>query len=147
MNLAPVVGTRRVEGEQMAGSLRRSIFAVAALAAAVAATPAHALGGGAAKLAQPCDPIDPQHCMMPFPNDYFTVRDNSTPTGRRLALPLAGMPRNVAGKPVDPSDINRADGFSPGSMIFTRVPGLDSQAAFQQTGSVPITDVAQSYAP
>lgn len=131
----------------MPGSLRRSIFVAAALAAAFAATPAQALVGPVRAAADPCDPIDPQHCLMPFPNDHFTVRDVSTTTGRRLALPLAGMPRNAAGKPMDPSDINRADGFSPGSMIFTRVPGLDSQQAFAQTGAVPITDVARSYEP
>ncbi|MCL4293587.1 MAG: hypothetical protein KJ056_11260, partial [Acidimicrobiia bacterium] len=32
-----------------------------------------------------CDPIAPE-CILPFPNDHFTVRDRSTPTGRRLAL-------------------------------------------------------------
>jgi hypothetical protein len=53
------------------------------------------------------------------------------------------MPRNAAGKPVDPTDINRGDGFSPGSMIVTKVPGLDSQAALEQTGAVPITDMAR----
>ncbi len=55
------------------------------------------------------------------------------------------MPKNRAGKPIDPSDQNRADGFSPGNMIVTRVPGLDSQAAFDRTGAVPITDMARSF--
>ena len=33
------------------------------------------------------------------------------------------MPRNTAGKPIDPTDCNRNDGFSPGSQIVTQVPG------------------------
>ena len=39
------------------------------------------------------------------------------------------MPRNVAGKPIDPIEYNRNDGFSPGSPIVTKVPGLDNEAA------------------
>ena len=48
------------------------------------------------------------------------------PTGRRLNLKRASMPRNKDGKPIDPRDMNRADGFSPGSMLITKVRGLDT---------------------
>jgi hypothetical protein len=92
-----------------------------------------------------CDPIDPAVCLQPFPNDYFTVADPTTPTGRRLNLPLSGMPRNVAAKPIDPTDMNRSDGFSPGEAIVTRVPGLDNPQAFKKTQAVPITDMARSF--
>ncbi|HWM01512.1 MAG TPA: hypothetical protein VNP92_04165, partial [Actinophytocola sp.] len=51
-----------------------------------------------------CDPIDPAACLLPFPNDYFTVPDRSTPTGRRVQLAPEMMPRNVAGVPVDPTE-------------------------------------------
>jgi hypothetical protein len=68
---------------------------------------------------------DPAACLLPFPNDLFTVADPTTDTGRRVNLPLAGMPRNVAGVPIDPTEWNRNDGFSPGSMILTHVPGID----------------------
>ena len=34
-----------------------------------------------------------------------------------------------------PGDQNRADGFSPGNMIVTHVPGLDNQKAFENTGA------------
>ena len=90
-----------------------------------------------------CDPLDPAACMLPFPNDYFTVQDESTPTGRRVDFDITAMPRNVAGKPIDPRDYNYADGFSPGQLIVTKVPGLDNQAAFEQTGAVPIDDLAR----
>ena len=90
-----------------------------------------------------CDPLDPSVCMLPFPNDYFTRPDPTTPTGRRVDFDVLGMPRNVAGKPIVPTDWNRADGFSPGSLIVTKVPGLDTPAAFAKTGSVRITDIAR----
>ena len=64
--------------------------------------------------------------MLPFPNDFFTVEDASTETGRRVDFNVLAMPRNVAGKPIDPTDWNRADGFSPGSLIVTKVPGIDT---------------------
>jgi hypothetical protein len=94
-----------------------------------------------------CDALDPSACMLPFPNDYFTVADPSTPTGRRVDFDTLGMPRNAAGKPIVPTDWNRADGFSPGSLIVTKVPGLDTPEAFAKTGSVPITDMARTYDP
>src|SRR5205085_5753673 len=40
---------------------------------------------------------------------------------------------------------NRNDGFSPGEPIVTKVPGLDSKAAFDKTGIVPIDDMAQAF--
>ena len=55
------------------------------------------------------------------------------------------MPKNAAGSPIEPADYNWSDGFSPGAPIVTKVPGLDTQAAFARTGSVPITDVARSF--
>ena len=36
------------------------------------------------------------------------------------------MPRNKDSKPIDPTDMNRADSFSPGSSILVKVPGLDT---------------------
>ena len=48
---------------------------------------------------------------------------------------------------IDTTDQNRADGFSPGNLIVTKVPGLDSQEAFEQTGAVPITDMARTLRP
>jgi hypothetical protein len=67
--------------------------------------------------------------LLPWPNDGLTKRDKTTDTGRRLNLPKAAMPRNKDGVPIDPTDMNRADGFSPGSMMIVKVPGLDNPAA------------------
>jgi|tagenome__1003787_1003787.scaffolds.fasta_scaffold20921656_2 hypothetical protein len=86
-------------------------------------------------------PAAAQAIMLPFPNDSFTKADPSTPTGRRVNFNILDMPRNVAGKPIDPTDWNRADGFSPGSLIVAKVPGID----LARTGAVPNTDMARTY--
>jgi hypothetical protein len=55
------------------------------------------------------------------------------------------MPRNRLGKPVSSAPYNWNDGFSPGNMIVTKVPGLDTPEAFARTGAVPITDIERSF--
>src|SRR3954454_17500306 len=117
--------------------MRRNALVCLVLLIVLAAAPAAAQAK--------CDGLDPSACLLPFPNDSFTKADASTPTGRRLNFSLLGMPSNKAGKPIDPTDWNRADGFSPGSLIVTKVPGLDTPTALEQTGSVPITDIARTY--
>src|SRR3954468_23098563 len=94
-----------------------------------------------------CDALDPSVCMLPFPNDYFTKADATTQTGRLLDFELLGMPRHRAQKPIDPSDWNRADGFSPGSLIVTKIPQIQTQAALDRSGAVPITDIKRTYDP
>src|SRR5918992_1753782 len=86
-----------------------------------------------------CDPIDDAKCLLPFPNDFYTAAAD-TDTGLRVNLNPLAMPQNVAGKPIDPTEWNRNDGFSPGSLILTYVPGVD----LDETGAPPITDMAQS---
>ncbi len=88
-----------------------------------------------------CDFLDPAVCLQPFPNDYFTVADPSTDTGRRLNLAEESMPANLGGVHIAPTDYNRADGFSPGAPVSVKVPGLGNQAAFDENDLVPITDM------
>jgi hypothetical protein len=85
------------------------------------------------------------NCLFPWPSDHYTVADGGTPTGRRVNLDIASMPANVAGFHINPADINRSDGFSPGESIVTKVPGLDTPAAFQNTGAVPVTDMDRAF--
>ena len=87
-----------------------------------------------------CDPLDEHACLLPWPNNAFTVPDASTPTGRRLDLDPTSTPANADSVHIDPTDINRADGFSPGSAIVTYVPALDVDA----TGLAPSTDIGSS---
>jgi hypothetical protein len=125
----------------VATALVAAVWSIAVLASAARAKPIPY----PAPHADRCDIIDPAVCLQPFPNDYFTVPYRGSATGRLVNLHLFSMPVNVIGKPIDPSDINRNDGFSPGSPIVTRVPGMDTPAALARTGAVPITDLARTY--
>jgi hypothetical protein len=69
-----------------------------------------------------CDFTDPAVCLYPWPNDHFTKKSKNTATGRRLNLSRKSMPVNKDGVAIDPTDQNRADGFSPGSMLSPRSP-------------------------
>src|SRR5207248_708766 len=80
-------------------------------------------------------------CLQPFPNDYFTRLDSSGATGRRIDFNILAMPRNAVGKPIDPTEWNLGDGFSPGSLITVHIPGLDNQQALNRTGAVPLNDL------
>src|SRR5438270_7597386 len=71
-----------------------------------------------------CDNFDTAVCLQPFPNNLFT-KPADTATGVRVHFALTSMPTNVAGKPIQPGQWNRNDGFSPGSAITTYIPGLD----------------------
>jgi hypothetical protein len=107
------------------GRMGRGLAAVALLAALIMPTAAQA-----------------QPSLLPWPNDALTKRDKKTDTGRRLNLPAAAMPRNKDGKPIDPTDMNRADGFSPGSMIVVKVPGLDNAAALAASRLPGLADLS-----
>ena len=93
-----------------------------------------------------CDFTDPAVCQFPWPNNLFTKRDKSTDTGLRLRLTKSAMPRNKSGKPIDPADMNRADGFSPGSAMLTKVPGLDSPAAVKRSKLPSLTNLQRGLA-
>ena len=88
-----------------------------------------------------CDFLDPRVCLQPFPNDYFTKPDASSPTGKRLNINLQSTPANTDGVHIDPSDMNRGDGFSPGNMIIVKIPEVETPAAFNNSGFVPITNL------
>ena len=105
---------------------------------------------------QGCDVLDSAHCLFPFPSDQFTVAATAgTPqavanggTGRRVNFNALAMPRNIAGKPIDPTEWNRNDGFSPGQMILTYVPDIatvkdqNGNPTGPIEGAVPITRLA-----
>ena len=103
-----------------------------------------------------CDGLVPTHCLYPFPNNFFTSADDATPTGLRINFDVRAMPVAVpvsiepdqrapagvqtGGGAIDPTEWNRNDGFSPGSMLLAHMPGLN----LQRTGAAGITDVADS---
>lgn len=87
-----------------------------------------------------CDPLDERACLLPWPNDAFTIPDPDTATGRWLDIHPESTPINVDGVPIDVTLINSADGFSPRSPILTVVPGLDLEAS----GIAGADDIARS---
>src|SRR5215216_8194402 len=88
----------------------------------------------------------PARTLLPWPNDQFMKLDKRTDTGLRLNLKKSDMPRNKNGKPIDPTDMNRADGFSPGSAMLVKVPGLDTPAAVRRSKLPPLTDLRRGLA-
>lgn len=87
-----------------------------------------------------CDITDPSVCLYPFPNDYFTTADPSKASGRRLNLNAASTPATTPNifaprsKNIGVTEFNKFDGFSPGSMLITHIPGLTNDAAINRSG-------------
>jgi hypothetical protein len=83
-------------------------------------------GGAGGSIPAPppdCDPLSPTYCAFPYPNDYYTVADETTVTGKRLALPEVIMPANLGGQRSTPDAFNEMDGFSPGISAMTHLRG------------------------
>lgn len=87
-----------------------------------------------------CDPLGGERCYLPFPNNYFTLPSDDTATGLRVNFQRDALPANAAGVHVDPTELNRNDGFSPGSALTVQLPGVDLAAS----GAAPQTDIARS---
>ena len=81
--------------------------------------------------------------MLPFPDDYYTVNDNSTDTGRRIDFQTDATPANAGGVHIDGQPYNGNDGFSPGQSIVVRVPGLDNPDALAATDPVGLADLGR----
>jgi hypothetical protein len=97
--------------------------------------------------ASSCDFIGTQDsslCLLPFPDDYYTVADKKSSTGKRVNLTDASMPQNVGGTPMASAPYNASDGFSPGQVITLRVPGLDNAAAFTKTNPLPLNQLSRN---
>jgi hypothetical protein len=86
------------------------------------------------------DPVTATSCLLPFPDDFLTIHDPSTPTGRRVDFPAGDMAANTSATRIDPTPWNLQDGFSPGSPIVVHVPGID----LARSGVAPITNIAAS---
>jgi hypothetical protein len=134
-------------GSQFRGrSSRRycALLGLAALACAGGVWLSSSHASAAVGVTNGCDPIDPSLCLLPWPNDHFTRPDRTTATGLRLHIDPLATPRNRSGAPIDPTDWNRLDGFSPGSIILTQVPGLDNPKALAKTRAPTNTTIWRS---
>ncbi len=102
--------------------------------------------------ADECDPItldegdtpgEPE-CMLPFPDDFQTIDDYTSATGRRVAFQNAAMVQNNLGKPIEAAPYNQNDGFSPGQAIVVKVPGLDTPEALEATDPITLDNLSRN---
>ena len=69
-----------------------------------------------------CDPLVPDYCAFPFPNNVFSMEDPETETGRRLAFSTDMIPDGADYQP-DADVWLDSDGFSPASALLAYFPG------------------------
>ncbi|MDP3277613.1 MAG: hypothetical protein Q8Q09_20695 [Deltaproteobacteria bacterium] len=72
-----------------------------------------------------CDPLDPGHCVFPFPSNLYLREDATRETGFTLQFGPRSLPRTNAGNFVDPAAWQRLDGYGLGVAAMTHVPNLD----------------------
>ncbi|WP_146155844.1 hypothetical protein [Enhygromyxa salina] len=70
-----------------------------------------------------CDPLVPDYCGFPYPNNVFSIDDPDSPTGRRLAFTEALVPAGAGYQP-DPDVWLDSDGFSPAGSMLAYFPGV-----------------------
>ena len=102
-----------------------------------------ALLGGRESANAGCDFLVGRSCLLPFPNDCFTVPDPPPRPGGGWRFKQSFMPANTSRHQVDPTEWNRNDGFSPGAAILVQVPGSISTAP----APPPLTDIGRSLDP
>jgi hypothetical protein len=127
-------------------TIRSHSYALVALAVAVVAMAAPAAESAELPTEAKCEfissPNTPE-CMLPFPDDYYTKADPTSPTGRRLDFRELATPTNVGGQHIEAAPYNAADGFSPGSAIVVKIPGIQSTADVAATKAVPINELVR----
>lgn len=91
-----------------------------------------------------CDFLIDERCILPYPSSHFLKPDPTTPTGLRLRYPANGLPANIAGKRIDPTDWNTLDGYSPGPMLIALFPDTSFPVDLISSGAAFHTDLARS---
>ena len=122
------------------------------VSAVVAITFAALIIGAAASTAAEL-PIEPKcefiaspgssECMLPFPDDYYTKVDPTSPTGRRIDFRELATPTNLSSQHIEVAPYNTGDGFSPGSVIALKIPGIETTADVAATHAAPINHLVR----
>lgn len=73
-----------------------------------------------------CDEIDPGHCALPWPSNYFLKPDTSRETGYTLEFTPTALPANRDGIHIDPAPYRRRDGYGLGSPAVALFPNVDA---------------------
>jgi hypothetical protein len=87
-----------------------------------------------------CEFLNSGYCLLPFPSDALTREDATTDTGRRINFNINSMLANNEDVLLDPTEWNRNDGFSPGAILITQIPGIDAVTS----ALPPVTDLERS---
>lgn len=82
-------------------------------------------------------------CMLPFPDNYYTVEDPSSETGRRIAFQTEAMPANAYDQHIDAAPYNVSNGFSQGETILVKIPGIESVGDVKAMGATPINHLGR----
>jgi hypothetical protein len=128
--------------DRLIAASKRLIGTLAVLGTAIAACATAA--SAELPIEAKCEFIDTpgtSECMVPFPDDYYTKADPTSPTGRRLDFRELGTPTNVAGQHIEAAPYNAGDGFSPGSAIVVKVPGIQTTDDVAAMKAVPINNL------
>ncbi|HXD54472.1 MAG TPA: hypothetical protein VN618_06940 [Solirubrobacteraceae bacterium] len=121
-----------------------ALFACLLLAAGAAAKGARSVAGQSlppVETGEGCEFIAAPSsgaCMLPFPDDYYTAPDPTSATGRRIAFKTGATPTNVLGEHVDATPYEASDGFSPGSVILVKIPGIQTVGDVTAMRGVPV---------
>ncbi len=73
----------------------------------------------------PCDPLMPAGCPLPWPSNLYLKADSTRKTGYTLTFGAKSLPRDSAGKYVSPEPYKRLDGYSVGSSLLMLWPEID----------------------
>eukprot|EP01084_Bolivina_argentea_P060611 110720_1 len=88
---------------------------------------------------KPCDPLVPEYCSYPFPNDYWLIKDdNLNPV--HLNLSVINFPTDIHGVTIDPTAWNVLDGFNPLPSILTYFDNL----SLENTNVARLWNISQS---
>lgn len=80
-----------------------------------------------------CNPVDPGHCMLPFPSSFFLREDTTAPSGHRVDFGPTSLVENIDGVRMNPGEWNRKDGFPIMGGLFTLLPGVTVDGAASPT--------------
>lgn len=85
-------------------------------------------GAGEDLLRADCEPLVPEHCALPWPSDYFTTPDPSTPTGLRLNVGPTTLPKALVRNRahIDPAPLATRDGWSVNASLLAYLPGAST---------------------
>ena len=150
-------GTSGVGGESMGMDVgraessrrgRRSLGLIAAALVAVLAVPSAAFAGlqGGTPAAD-CQPFSSTACLLPFPNNLYTVKDNSHARDRRPRPPPAGRDAEEQGQRgrSGPNQVQPKRRLQPRQRLsWSGCPGSTTRPRWPRRSPAPLTDLSQA---